>query len=421
MPPNNKKLIIFDVDGVIFRSQLLLSFSRYSGILNYLKAFYLCILFIISSLNIRILLEKIYINIKGLKEEDLWRVYHRMKIIENAEGTIREISNKGHIVALISSGVPDIMIKDLTEKLHADCGYGIEVKIIDGICTGEIGGLLSHSEGKIQIVEKLLKEHNITWDDVVVVGDDKNNIDIMELAKISIGFNSYYPVRKRAKYLADGHDLRKVLDFINNEDEPTFDELSAGLKHESSSSWRQELRRKGIHICSLFVILLAGVNYLLTLELLLAITIVYALSEWARLNGIGFPALGYITRLCVRTCERRRFAFAPVTLALGVVLSLVLFPALIASITIAILACADSMATIVGKFYGKIRIPYNHKKSLEGSAAFLIIAFICAAIYLPLKTALIVSLVSCIIESLPVKHDNISIPLGTGLFLGLLI
>ena len=421
MPPNNKKLIIFDVDGVIFRSQLLLSFSRYSGILNYLKAFYLCFLFIISSLNIRVLLEKIYINIKGLKEEDLWRVYHRMKIIENAEGTIREISNKGHIVALISSGVPDIMIKDLTEKLHADCGYGIEVKIIDGICTGEIGGLLSHSEGKIQIVEKLLKEHNITWEDVVVVGDDRNNIDVMELAKISIGFNSYYPVRKMAKYLADGHDLRKVLDFINNEDEPTFDELSAGLKHEISSSWRQELRRKGIHVCSLFVLLLAGVNYLLTLELLLAITFVYALSEWARLNGIGFPALGYITRLCVRTCERRRFAFAPVTLALGILLSLMLFPALIASITIAILACADSMATIVGKFYGKIRIPYNHKKSLEGSAAFLIIAFICAAIYLPLKTALIVSLVSCIIESLPVKHDNISIPLGTGLFLGLLI
>ena len=42
-------------------------------------------------------------------------------------------------------------------------------------------------------------------------------------------------------------------------------------------------------------------------------------------------------------------------------------------------------------------------------------------IYVPLKTALIVSLVSCIIESLPVKYDNITIPLGTGLFLGLLV
>jgi dolichol kinase len=63
----------------------------------------------------------------------------------------------------------------------------------------------------------------------------------------------------------------------------------------------------------------------------------------------------------------------------------------------------------------------HHNKSLEGSLAFFITAFICALIYVPLKTALIVSLVSCIIESLPVEFDNISVPLGTGLFLWLLI
>jgi len=399
----------------------LLSYSRYSSILNYLKALYLCFLSCINTLNIRVLLEKIYINIEGLKEEDLWRVYSKMKIVQNAEETIREIRNKGHVVTLISSGVPDILIKDLTYKLHADCGYGIEVETDSGVCTGKIGSSLSYSEGKIQIVEKMLKKHNMIWNDVVVVGDDRNNLDIMELAKISIGFNSYYPVRKRAKYLADGNDLQKVLDFINIDDKVTYEELNACLQHESSSSWGQELRRKGIHTCSLLVPLLAGVNYLLTLELLLVITFVYAVSEFARLNGVGFPVISYITRSCVRSSERRSFAFAPVTLALGVLLSLVLFPTLVACVTIAILACADSMATIVGKFHGKIRIPYNHIKSLEGSAAFFLTAFICAAIYLPLKTVLIVSLVSCIIESLPVNHDNITIPLGTGLFLGMLI
>ncbi len=421
MSSNNKKLIIFDVDGVIFRNQFLLCLSRNSSILNYVRALYLCFLFSINCLNMRILLEKVYIRAKGLKEDDLWQVYYKMEMVKNAEKTIQEINSRGHYVALISSGVPDILMKDLAEKLHAGCGYGIDVKINSGVCTGEIDGPLSYCEGKAQAVEKLLKTQNLTWDDVIVVGDDRNNLDIMGLAKVSIGFNSYYPVRKKAKYLADGNDLSKVLDFINNEDEITFDELSASLKHEISSSWSQEFRRKGVHACSLFVPLIAGVNYLLTLGVLVAITIVYMASEWARLNGVGFPVLSFVTRQCVRFSERRRFAFAPVTLALGVVLSLVLFPTLIACVTIAILACADSMATIVGKFYGKIRIPYNHKKSLEGTAAFFITAFICAIIYVPLKTALIVSLVSCIIESLPVKHDNITIPLGTGLFLGLLI
>ena len=421
MSANNRKLIIFDIDGVIFRSQFLLCLSWDSGTLNYIKALYLCFLFSINLLNLRTLLEKVYISTKGLKEDDFWQTYHKTKMIKNAEKAIQEIVNKGHYVALMSSGVPEILIKDLAERLHADCGYGIDIKTDNGICTGEIEGALSYSDGKAQVIGKLLKTQVLTWEDVIVVGDDRNNLEIMELAKVSIGFNSYYPVRKKAKYLTDGNDLRKVLDFINIEDEPTFNELSADLKHERSSSWGQELRRKGIHVCSLFAPLLAGVNYMLTLELLLAMTVVYAVSEWARLNGIRFSVLSYITSSCVRSSERRRFAFAPVTLALGVVLSLVLFPTLVACVTIAILACADSMATIVGKFCGKIRIPYNHNKSIEGSAAFFITAFICAAIYLPLKTALIVSLVSCIIESLPVTHDNITIPLGTRLFLGLLI
>lgn len=421
MSANNKKLIIFDIDGVIFKSQFLLCLSRNSGILNYMRALYLCFLFSINCLNIRVLLERVYINIKGLKEDDLWRAYYKVKMVENAEKTIQEINNKGHNVALISSGVPDILMEDLAERLNAGCGYGIDVKINNGIYTGEIDGLLSYREGKVQVVDKLLRTHNITWEDVIVVGDDRNNLDIMELAKVSIGFNSYYPVRKKAKYLTDGNDLSKVLEFINLEGEPTFDELSAGLNREISFSWGQEFRRKGVHVCSLFVPLLAGINYLLTLKLLAAITIVYLASEWARLNGIRFPVLSFVTRLCVRSSERRKFALAPVTLALGVVLSLVLFPPLVACVTIAILACADSMATIVGKFYGKVRIPYNHKKSLEGSVAFFITAFLCAVIYVPFKTALIVSLVSCIIESLPVDYDNISIPLGTGLFLGLLI
>ena len=79
---------------------------------------------------------------------------------------------------------------------------------------GRLAVSFSYSEGKVQLVQNLLKTYIITWDDVIVVGDDRNNIEIMEHAKASIGFNAYYPVRKMAKYLVDSNDLRGVLDFI---------------------------------------------------------------------------------------------------------------------------------------------------------------------------------------------------------------
>ena len=135
-----------------------------------------------------------------------------------------------------SSGIPDFLMKHLSGRLNADCGYGIGMKMGNGVFAGEIGGLLSSPDGKVKVVEQLLKVNRITWDDVVVVGDDRNNLDIMELAKISIGFNSYYPVRRKAKYLVDSHDMRKVLYCINLEDNSSFDELSSSLKQEISFS-----------------------------------------------------------------------------------------------------------------------------------------------------------------------------------------
>ncbi len=421
MTTKNKKLIVFDTDGVIYKNQYLLYLSWHAGFLIYIQILYLCFLFSINRINIRELLERAYLKLKGLKEEDFWPVYSRIKLVKHAEEAISCISSRGHYVALISSGVPEFLMKDLSSRLNSDCGHGIEVKMVNGVFTGEVGGHLTFQEGKVEDVKLLLKLNRITWDDVIVIGDDRNNLDIMALAKSSIGFNSNYPVRRKAKYLVDGNDLKKVLDYIYIEDDPTFGELSLSIQHGRSSSWVQELRRKSVHACSIFIPFFSGVNYNLTLMILLTITVFFIFSECVRLNGSRFPVLGIITRLCVRSNEVRQFTLAPLTLAVGVLLSLVFFSELIAYVVIVILAFADSFATIVGKFYGRIKIPYNRKKSVEGSMTFFVTALICTVFLLPLKTALIASFVSCIIETLPFKFDNISIPLGTGLIIGLII
>ena len=415
------KLIVFDTDGVIFKSQFLLHLSWYSGIFNYLRSLFLCILFNFKYLSIEELLGRIFLRLKGMSEEELWQVYYKMKIMKNAEETIRSIRSRGHCVALMSSGVPDFLVRHLARKLHANYGYGIDTMIANGAFTGEIGGLLSRHDGKALVVEQILRENNISWSSVIVVGDDRNNLDIMALAKASIGFNSNYPVRKKAKYLVDGNDLKKVLDYIKIEDDPTFAELSSGLRREFAFSWSQEFKRKAIHVCAAFIPIFASINFSLTIKLLLIISILYLFSEWLRLNGITFPILSFITRSCTRTGELRNFAFAPAKLSLGIVITLLLFPKIIAYVVIMILAFSDSIATMAGRYYGRYRIPYNRMKSVEGSLAFFVSAFVCSIFFIPLKAALLAAFVSCIIESLPLRFDNLTIPLGTGLILWLVI
>ncbi|MGC8669911.1 MAG: diacylglycerol/polyprenol kinase family protein [Candidatus Micrarchaeia archaeon] len=87
--------------------------------------------------------------------------------------------------------------------------------------------------------------------------------------------------------------------------------------------------------------------------------------------------------------------------------------------SIAVLFFADSIATIVGiKFKKQIKLPYNHKKTLAGSIAFLIVSFI--SLYLinfSLVSVLIVSITLTIIESASNSiDDNILLPVALVIF-----
>ena len=82
MVNHNKKLIVFDTDGVIFKSQLLLRISRSVGILNYIRTLFLCFLFSINFINIRELLDRVYVMFRGLKEDDLlWLHLHYLQVL----------------------------------------------------------------------------------------------------------------------------------------------------------------------------------------------------------------------------------------------------------------------------------------------------------------------------------------------------
>ncbi|KAN0033413.1 hypothetical protein ACTA71_002840 [Dictyostelium dimigraforme] len=102
----------------------------------------------------------------------------------------------------------------------------------------------------------------------------------------------------------------------------------------------------------------------------------------------------------------------------------------ISIISICVLCFGDGFAAIIGKQFGKIKLPYNENKSIIGSISFFIFSFIGSLIFLKLfesklgnlnsQYILVVCLVSALVESLPLKeYDNLSIPISSILILKL--
>lgn len=413
-----KKIIILDVDGVIFKGQFLLHTARYLGKLIHIRTSLLCVLFNMGKLSIEEILSSAYARFKGITLEQAEKIYRNIPLINHAKETIEILRDHGYYIVLISSGVPDLFVKDLAARLSANEGYGVQIGVHDQYLTGEVYGPLTKPQGKSRLIEEILQKNTLTWQETIVLVDDCNNIDIMQKAGISIGVNAHYAVRRKANYLIDSGNLAEVIDILDIADADTYKTLFAGMRKQMTYSWLQEIRRKGMHVLVACMPLFPTGFYPVMFTVIALLTAAYTVSECLRINGYSFPLLGGITRSSIRKAEERGFAFGPITLLLGSCLSLMFFSPVVASTVIWIVAFADAIATIVGRSIGNHRIPYNVKKSIEGSLAAWIAAFLCGCVYLPLFPAILAGLFASLIESLPLRSlDNLFVPIGAGLLL----
>jgi dolichol kinase len=106
---------------------------------------------------------------------------------------------------------------------------------------------------------------------------------------------------------------------------------------------------------------------------------------------------------------------------LGAFLVTAAFEARVAIASIAVLALADSISTLVGYYFGKHKLSINKKKTWEGSSAFFITAFFVLLFFIDPFKALLTGLLVTLVEMMPKINDNISVPFSTAIFLTLMI
>ncbi len=110
------------------------------------------------------------------------------------------------------------------------------------------------------------------------------------------------------------------------------------------------------------------------------------------------------------------FVIDPVFFALGITLSLILFPEPANYASIAILTLGDGFATIFGKKLGRVVFPLNKGKRVEGSFFGFLFAFAGALLFVDPMKALVGAAVGMLVECLPLPiSDNLTVPLTSGL------
>ena len=179
---------------------------------------------------------------------------------------------------------------------------------------------------------------------------------------------------------------------------------------------KTEVIRKSIHLLIALSPSMAAINRPFTVFILMAGTLGYTFMEYLRLSGVKVPVVSSLTSMASRSRDAGRFVMGPVTLGLGALVALLLYPSPAAAIGIYALAFGDGFASLVGKFFGKWRPAILNGKSVEGSMACFAAVLVSAyAVSGSMYIALIAAFTATVVEAMPLEdYDNLALPVTVG-------
>ncbi|MDR0464664.1 MAG: phosphatidate cytidylyltransferase [Treponema sp.] len=180
---------------------------------------------------------------------------------------------------------------------------------------------------------------------------------------------------------------------------------------------KSEIIRKILHFLIAMVPGMAAINKTATITILMIGTLGYALMEYLRLSGVKVPVISSLTSMASRPRDFGCFVMGPVTLGLGALLALLLYPSNAAAIAIYALAFGDGFASLAGKFLGRWRPVFLNGKSIEGSLACFIMVLLSAyAVCGSAHIAFAAAFTAMVVEALPLEdYDNLVIPVTVGM------
>lgn len=408
------RLIVFDVEGVLIpkRRYLLFEASRRLSIMSFVRMLWAGFLYEAGLTPLETALRKIYKQLRGLALNDLFQLYKKIPFIPSVKEVFIQLKEADCKTALISSGLPQSFVEDLASQLGCDYAFGLDLEVAEGRLTGRIGGDVIEPNGKAHVLQKIQEKEGLPPEDCALVADDRNNLPMFSLCSLRIGYNPDFLLAYKSDAVIRG-DFKEVIPLLGGK---------AATSHSVSD---RELLREAIHMAGFLVPVTASfldLNSLFVAVLILVVTLLYTMSELARMIGVNVPFISTVTWRAAVQPEIYEFVTSPIFFALGITLALLIFLPPTSYASIAVFTLGDSFATLSGRKLGKHVFPYNKGKKIEGTMFGFLLASLGAFVFTlsPLK-ALAGAAVGMFVESLPAPiNDNLTIPLASGLTLLLL-
>ncbi|MFA5991364.1 MAG: HAD family phosphatase [Candidatus Doudnabacteria bacterium] len=213
MASKKNKLAIFDIDGTIFRSSLVIELSHalvdakiFPGVARkeiakeYLawldrKGTYEAYINQVVKIYVKHITGKNFKLVDRVAKQVI--LYQKDRTYRFTRDLIKKLKRQGYILAAVS-GSPSYIVEEYAKTIGFNVFFGTELEVVGGKFTGKVKNLDS-AFNKAKIVKNLSLEYNADLKQSVAVGDTEGDVKMLSLVGHPLAFNPNLQLAKIAK------------------------------------------------------------------------------------------------------------------------------------------------------------------------------------------------------------------------------
>ena len=207
-----KRLVQLDVDSTFIQQEAIELLAAKAGVLDEVSRITAAAmrgeLDFAQSLVARVAL------LQGLSEDSFVQVQQEITVTDGAAELVTLLHQKGHFVSLVSGGFTNIL-QPIVDEMKIDFYRANTLEVVEGKLTGKVLGAIIDRAAKAVALSEFATACGVDLSNTVAIGDGANDLDMMDIAGISIAFNAKPIVEAAADYAIKEPSLRSVASLIN--------------------------------------------------------------------------------------------------------------------------------------------------------------------------------------------------------------
>jgi phosphoserine phosphatase len=152
-------------------------------------------------------------TLAGLPESVFADVAARITVTRGVPEMVAGIHAAGGRVGVVSGGFHEL-VDGLAELLGLDYHRANRLEVVDGLLTGGLVGPVIDAQAKADTLREWAADAGVPLAQAVAVGDGANDLPMMAITGLAVGFDAKAPVRDEADVLMDVRDLSQVLPLL---------------------------------------------------------------------------------------------------------------------------------------------------------------------------------------------------------------